>query len=195
VHVPYASPVVAPRRAERPTELTLIFAGRVEPEKGLVQFLEMMPSNWRGRFIIVGEGADRARAEEVARQRGLADRVEFFGRRPHAETMDLIAAAHVLVLPARWYENYPLSMLEALALGTNLLVADLGGMREIVEEADVGYRFGTDNPASLVEQLRQIGDAHAARRLNTFDASAFLTSRTEAAYVSRLLRVYAGEPA
>jgi len=109
--------------------------------------------------------------------------------------MNRIAAAHVLVLPSRWYENYPLSMLEALALGTNLLVADRGGMREIVEDAGAGYRFIPDDPASVAEQLRRINADHAAGRLNTFDVAKFLTRRNEAAYLDQLLRIYAGEPA
>ena len=194
-HLPYPNPPFEPRRATRPRELTLIFAGRVEPEKGLVQFLEMLPKDFGGRFQIVGDGADRPAAEETRRRRGLSDRVEFLGRRPHDETMNRIAAAHVLVLPSRWYENYPLSMLEALALGTNLLVADRGGMREIVEDAGAGYRFIPDDSASVAAQLQRISADHAGGRLNSFDVAQFLTHRSEPAYLDRLLRIYAGEPA
>jgi glycosyltransferase involved in cell wall biosynthesis len=109
--------------------------------------------------------------------------------------MTLIAGAHVLVLPSRWYENYPLSMLEALAAGTNLLAADRGGMREIIEDAGAGYRFTPDDARSVAEQFANITAAHKAGTLNSFDVSSFLTSRNETAYVERLLRVYAGEPA
>jgi glycosyltransferase involved in cell wall biosynthesis len=194
-HLPYPNPPFESRRADRPAELTLIFAGRIEPEKGLVQFLQMFPADFAGRFLVVGEGVERGAAEDVCRRRGLSDRVEFLGRRTHPETMMLIAGAHVLVLPSRWYENYPLSMLEALAAGTNLLVTDRGGMREIVEDAGAGYRFAPDDPASVAEQLAKITAAHKAGTLNSFDVTGFLTSRNEAAYVDRLLRVYAGEPA
>jgi glycosyltransferase involved in cell wall biosynthesis len=194
-HLPYPNPPFEPRRASRRAELSLVFAGRVEPEKGLVRFLEMLPKDFAGRFQIVGDGADRSAAEEVGRRRGVSDRLEFVGRCDHDETMNRIAAAHVLVLPSRWYENYPLSMLEALALGTNLLVADRGGMREIVEDAGAGYRFVPDDPVSVAEQFQRIAKDHAAGRLNTFDVAKFLTSRNEAAYLDGLLRVYAGEPA
>src|SRR5262245_31255343 len=194
-HLPYPNPPFEPRRATRPKELTLVFAGRVEPEKGLVKFLQMLPADFVGRFQVVGDGVDRLTAEETCHRRGLSDRVAFLGRCPHDETMNRIAAAHVLVLPSRWYENYPLSMLEALALGTNLLVADRGGMREIVEDAGAGYRFVPDDPVSVAEQLRRIATDHAAGRLNTFDVAKFLTRRNEAAYLDQLLRIYAGEPA
>ena len=194
VHLPYPNPPTEACRGTRPGQLTLIFAGRVEPEKGLVPFLDMLPKDFVGRFLVVGDGVDRPAAEETCRNRGLGDRVEFLGRRPHAETMTLIAGSHILVLPSRWYENYPLSMLEALALGTNLLVADRGGMREVVEDAGVGFRFGPDDPASLAEQFRRIAAGHADGTLNKFNATEFLNSRNEAAYLSRLLQIYAGEP-
>ena len=194
-HLPYPNPPFKPRREIRLDQLTLIFAGRIEPEKGLVRFLELLPADFAGRFVVVGDGVDRPVAEELCRQRGLTDRVEFLGRRPHTETMTRIASAHVLVLPSRWYENYPLSMLEALALGTNLLVADRGGMREIVEDAGAGYRFVPDDAKSVAEQLKMITADHVAGTLNAFDVSGFLTSRSEGVYLERLLRVYAGEPA
>jgi glycosyltransferase involved in cell wall biosynthesis len=178
--------------AKRPAELTFVFAGRVEPEKGLVRFLEMLPADFTGRFLIVGDGVDRQSAEEVCRERGFGERVAFLGRRPHAETLGLIAAAHVLVLPSRWDENYPLSLIEALAAGTNLLVADRGGMREIEQDAGVGFRFLPDDAASLGEQLRLIREAHAAGMLNAFDATAFLASRGEATYLAGVLRAYGG---
>lgn len=179
-------------RVQRAHELTYAFAGRVEPEKGLVRFLEMLPADFAGRLLVVGDGEDRPRAEAIAHRRGLGDRVEFLGRRPHAEALGLIAAAHVLVLPSRWDENYPLSLIEALAAGTNLLVADRGGMREIVVDAGVGFRFAPDDPTSLADQLRAIADAHAAQTLNAFDATAFLADRDEASYLAGVLRAYQG---
>src|SRR4029079_5790084 len=134
------------------------------------------------RLLVLGDGVDRPAAEAVCHRRGLSERVAFLGRRPHPEALGIIAAAHVLVLPSRWDENYPLSLIEALAAGTNLLVADRGGMREIVQDAGVGYRFRPDDPASLADQLRAVRDAHTAGTLNGFDATAFLAGRDEATH-------------
>lgn len=191
--LPNPNPPALSAKVKRPDELTSVFAGRVEPEKGFVRLLEMLPSDFPGRLLVVGDGVDRPAAEEIVRGRGLSDRVEFLGRRPHAEALGIIAAAHVLVLPSRWDENYPLSLIEALSAGTNLLVADRGGMREIVEDAGVGYRFAPDDAASLADQLRAIRDAHAAGTLNAFDATAFLAGRDEASYLAGVLRAYHGE--
>jgi glycosyltransferase involved in cell wall biosynthesis len=194
IWLPNPNPPTLPNRVKRPDELTFVFAGRVEPEKGLVRFLDMLPTDFPGRFLVVGDGVDRPTAEAVCRQRTFGERVAFLGRRPHAETLGLIAAAHVLVLPSRWDENYPLSLIEALAVGTNLLVADRGGMREIVLDAGVGYRFRPDDAARLADQLRAICEAHAAGTLNAFDATAFMAGRDEASYLAGVLRAYGGGP-
>jgi glycosyltransferase involved in cell wall biosynthesis len=193
VWLPNPNPPMLPGRVKRPEELTFVFAGRVEPEKGLVRLLEMLPADFAGKLIVLGEGVDRPAAEAVCVRRVLTGRVAFLGRRPHSEALSIIAAAHVLVLPSRWDENYPLSLIEALAAGTNLLVADRGGMREIVQDAGVGYRFQPDDPASLADQLRAIRDAHTAGTLNAFDATGFLAGRDEASYLAGVLRAYAGD--
>jgi len=192
VWLPNPNPPTLPARVKRPGELTFVFAGRVEPEKGLVRFLESLPAEFPGRLLVVGDSMERPTAEWIVQRRDFGDRVAFLGRRPHAETLGIIAAAHVLVLPSRWDENYPLSLIEALAAGTNLLVADRGGMREIVQDAGVGYRFIPDDAASLGDQLRAIRGAHAAGTLNAFDATTFLAGRDEASYLAGVLRAYTG---
>jgi glycosyltransferase involved in cell wall biosynthesis len=191
--LPNPNPPLLTKRPQRPAELTLVFAGRIEPEKGLVRFLAMLPADFPGRFLVLGEGVDRPAAEALCNRRGFGPRVAFLGRRPHAESLDIIAAAHVLVLPSCWDENYPLSLIEALAAGTNLLVADRGGMREIVEDAGVGYRFQPDDAGSIAEQVQAIQQARSAGTLNSFDASAFLAGRDEATYLKGILMAYEGK--
>ena len=65
-------------------------------------------------------------------------------------------------------------------------------MREIVEDAGVGYRFVPDDAASLADQLRAISAAHAAGTLNAFDATTFLAGRDEGSYLAGVLRAYSG---
>jgi glycosyltransferase involved in cell wall biosynthesis len=195
VHVPNPNPSVAVKPAQRPVDLALLFAGRVEPEKGLRRFLEILPADFTGRLQVVGDGSDLPACVAVCRSRGLGERVEFLGRRTHEETIAHIAAAHVVVVPSLLFETYPLVVQEAFTVGTNALVADYGGMREIIMDAGIGYRFHPDHPETLAEPLRLIAEAQIAGTLNAFDPSRFLADRTEAAYLSALSQIYAGGPA
>ena len=194
-HLANPSPPMSVKSSSRPAELTFVFAGRIEPEKGIRRFLEAIPADFTGRLQIVGEGADRSACQAICKLKGIESRVEFLGRRTHEQTIETIASAHVAVVPSLLFETYPLVAQEALTVGTNILVADYGGMKEIVLDAGVGYRFQPDHPESLVEQIRAIEFAHVAGTLNSFDVAAFLAGRTDADYLAGLLRAYAGEPA
>jgi glycosyltransferase involved in cell wall biosynthesis len=182
------SPGASPRSSGGP--LRLIFAGRIEPEKGLLRLLEMMPDRDGWTLQVVGDGGDLAACGALVARRGWSPRVEFLGPRPREEAMEHIAAAHVLVLPSVWLENAPMSLLEALACGTNILTADHGGMREVVHDSGVGFLFDPSDPATLHRVLEDIIKAHRAGTLNRFDAEAWLTSRGEPCYLRRLVDIY-----
>jgi glycosyltransferase involved in cell wall biosynthesis len=185
-------PPAAPtgREETRPDRLHLVFAGRIELEKGLVPFLECLPYEIDGRLTIVGAGSSLDACREVCRRRDLDDLVEFTGPLPHDRTLRHIRRSHVLVLPSLWYENAPLSLLEALACGTNILTSDLGGMRETVTTAGVGFTMTAGDRASVEAALERIAAAHADGTLNDFDVSDLLASRSEQAYTDALIELY-----
>lgn len=79
----------------------------------------------------------------------------------------------LLVVPSVWFENQPLVILEALACGTPLLVSDLGGMVELVEEGRSGWRFPTGDAAALAAVLAErIGDPESLDALERSAATA-----------------------
>ena len=83
-----------------------------------------------------------------------------------------------------------MSLVEALAVGTNILTCDMGGMAEIVHAAGVGYVFAPGDQHSLKSALDSIIQAHQTRRLNDFDVTRFLSERSERAYLDGLLQAY-----
>jgi glycosyltransferase involved in cell wall biosynthesis len=189
-------PAPPPRdRGKRPPKLRLVFVGRLEPEKGLGEFLEALPADFPGTLTVVGDGSALTTCRQTCARRDLTGRVEFLGRLPHPQALAEIARSHVLVMPSRCLESYGLTLIEALAAGTNVLAADRGAMRELVEDAGVGYLFAPGDANGLALQLDDIRRAHRAGALNRFDVSAFLAGRSEAAYVDALWRIYQGDEA
>jgi glycosyltransferase involved in cell wall biosynthesis len=189
--LPHPAPVPS-ARAARPTALRLIFAGRLEPEKGLNEFLEALPADFNGTMMVVGDGSESSRCRHTCWHRGFGAQVHFLGRLTHARALSEIGRAHVLVQPSRCPESYGLTLIEALAAGTNVLAADRGALRELVEDAGVGYLFPPADANNLAIQLDRIQRAHQAGTLNRFDVSPFLAARSEAAYVQALWDVYLG---
>jgi glycosyltransferase involved in cell wall biosynthesis len=180
--------------AQKPAgKLRLAFAGRVEPEKGLAELLESLPLDFDGSLTIIGDGSEVQRCRRICDLRKIGDRVIFQGRLKHDETVAVIAASHVLVLPSLWWENCPMSLLEALACRTNILVSDLGGMKEIVSTSGVGFVFSPGDPDSLAAAMNRIEQDHRTGTLNQFDASEFMRERNETNHLRQLLDVYRRE--
>lgn len=78
------------------------------------------------------------------------------GPLPRAEVPALLARTDLLVVPSLWWENAPLVIQEALVARTPLLVADAGGMAELVEPELDGWRFPLGDATALAEALARL---------------------------------------
>jgi glycosyltransferase involved in cell wall biosynthesis len=87
------------------------------------------------QFLIVGDGELRGELEKTARERGLADRVQFLGWRPDLVT--IYGAADVLLLTSR-NEGTPVALIESLAAGVPGVSTDVGGVRDVIQSSDIG---------------------------------------------------------
>jgi glycosyltransferase involved in cell wall biosynthesis len=196
VWLPHPCPAVRPVRVRRPERLHFVYAGRLVPEKGLAELLELLPADLEAHWTIIGQGPEKERYLRIVRGKRMDERVDFLGHLSHERTLAAIAASHVLVLPSRWPETYGLTLIEALAMGTNVLVSNQSAIEELVEAAGVGYVFTLDDGASLHRQIECIKECLSAGTLNAFDVSEFLRARSEEEYVRRLMAIYAcQEPA
>jgi glycosyltransferase involved in cell wall biosynthesis len=96
------------------------------------------------------------------------------------------------VLPSEWYENAPLSVLEAYALGKPVIGSSLGGIPELVRPGETGYLFEPRSVDELATTLRAVLDAPAGAIAEMGRAGRQLVEReySPARYVERILRLY-----
>jgi glycosyltransferase involved in cell wall biosynthesis len=109
----------------------VLAVGTVEARKNLevvVRALVRLPG--LGLISVGPPTAYRDHCREVARELGVADRVEFRGYVPRAEVLDLYARALVAVVPSR-YEGFGYGVAQALCAGTPLVGADAASLREV----------------------------------------------------------------
>ena len=121
----------------------IVFVGRLAPMKNVELLLEAyalaldadraLPDD----LWIVGDGPSRASLEARARAIG-AGRIHFEGARPRREALARIRSARALVLPSRCSEGCPNVVLEAMSLGTPVLVSDLPSLVEWVADGETG---------------------------------------------------------
>lgn len=149
----FVEPVAEQVVEEAPASPSIVFAGRLSPEKGVDTLIEAVGRLSVGvQLDIAGEGPDRARLEDVASRVGNG-RVRFLGRLD-GEAMDaLIRDALALVLPSRWYENQPMVVLEAFARRVPVVASDLGGTPELIRHRTDGFLVPPDDPGALAAAL------------------------------------------
>lgn len=152
-----------------PDERLVLLIGRLVYEKGFQIALEAMPeliSRVPGtRFLVAGSGTHEEELKRQAEELGLMDHGTFLGWIGDDVLHQLYRIADVCVVPSI-YEPFGLVALEAMASGCPCIVADTGGLREVVPHGEVGLRFRTRDPEALGQMMEQVlTDADLCERL------------------------------
>src|SRR5690349_2633603 len=168
---PQGAPELERLRLEfaQPDEKLVLLIGRLVYEKGFQLALEAMPTLIerlpRTRFLVAGSGTHEHELRRQADELGLMEHGTFLGWIGDDVLHSLYPIADVCVVPSI-YEPFGLVALEAMASGCPSIVADTGGLREVVPHDEVGLRFRARDPVSLAEMtVRVLDDAKLCRRL------------------------------
>ncbi len=154
----------------------LVFIGRLEWEKGVHTLLDAIPRLRRRhpgiRLVVAGEGTFGEELRARARRLRLGASVTFVGRLSDVALRSLLAAADCAVVPSL-YEPFGLVALEAAALGAPLVVADVGGLRDLVEPVMSGLRFPAGDVTRLADAVSTVlrNDIQARRMARAARAS------------------------
>jgi glycosyltransferase involved in cell wall biosynthesis len=135
-----------------------LFVGRLSIEKGVDTLLDA----WRGLDMplrILGDGPLREELERAA-----PANVTFLGHRDRSAVYEEIAGAAFLVVPSIWYEGFPMTVVEAMAMGTPILASAIGGLQEIIADGREGLHFRPGDPQDLRRAVRQACGAPEALR-------------------------------
>ena len=182
-------------RFAKPDEQLVVLAGRLVYEKGFQFALEALRSVIRRlpgvRFVVAGSGTHEEELKRQARRLGLTRHGTFVGWVDDEMLHSLYRVADLCVVPSI-YEPFGLVVLEAMASGCPCIVADTGGLREVVPNEEVGLRFRSSDPARLAdavervltdEGLRQRLVTEAAEHVHRFDWSR-IAATTAAEYAA-----------
>jgi glycosyltransferase involved in cell wall biosynthesis len=166
-----------------------VFAGRLSPEKGIDTLLAAWPHLTRPlRLKIVGDGPLSGCVQDAARAN---PDIEYLGRRPLPELLDLIGGAACLVMPSVWYETFGRTIIEAYAKGTPVVASRLGAMSELVDEGRTGELFTPGDSADLARVLGGLlGDAGRLARMRVAARQEFEARYTAESNYRQLLALY-----
>jgi glycogen(starch) synthase len=152
-----------------PDEKLVLLIGRLVYEKGFQLALEAMPRVIEEapgtRFLVAGSGTHEAELRRQAEELGLMEHGTFLGWIGDDVLHSLYRISDLTVVPSI-YEPFGLVALEAMASGCPCIVADTGGLREVVPDEGAGLRFAAHDAQALGEvAVRVLRDEELSQRL------------------------------
>lgn len=144
----------------------LLTVGNLVPLKRqalAIQALALLRERYpRAGLRIVGAGPERSRLQALAASAGVAEQVHFSGALPQAELAREYSAADVMLLPSE-REGWPNVVLEALACGTAVIGARVGGVPEIITHPGLGETVTEPEPAAYAAAVQRVLDRATPR--------------------------------
>jgi glycosyltransferase involved in cell wall biosynthesis len=162
------------------------YAGRMSPEKGVDILLRAASQLPDVEFRLAGAGPNLESFVKMA-----PPNVLFVGLLNEKELRHFYRGARFLVVPSRWYEMCPLVISEAAGHGLPVIVSDLGGLGEIVEDGVTGLTFSPGSEVDLTSKVRYLWETPSlCMEMGQNAHRKALQSLHEEVYFSRLMKVY-----
>ena len=126
----------------------IAFAGRLSAEKGvdlIAKTAKLMPEH---TIYVAGDGPDKNILENIPN-------IKLVGFLSGQKLIDFMGNAKVLLVPSVWYENCPLSILEAQCMGVPVIAMNSGGMAELIKDGVTGTLAYEPNPEELSAKIKK----------------------------------------
>lgn len=158
------------------------YIGRLSHEKGVGTLIEAA-ARLPYKLKVIGGGPLAEQLRIKSEQ--LKGNVEFLGFRQWEEIKETVGHARFTVIPSEWYENNPLSVIEAECIGTPVLGARIGGIPELIDEGMNGMIFESGDTDDLTGKIRAMYNAEfdyktiADTAMKRYSAEAYYTEIME----------------
>jgi colanic acid/amylovoran biosynthesis glycosyltransferase len=154
--------------------LQLVSIGRLIEKKGFQYLVEacdvLRGKDLKFRCLIIGDGQEHGRLQELIRQYRLSDVVRLTGSLPQTELTSILATSSIFVFPAIHdhsgdSDNLPTVLIEAIASALPVVATDIAGIPEIVRQNENGLLVPEKNPIQLADAISRIAaDIHLSSR-------------------------------
>lgn len=198
--IPFDSFAAQPRKIPRHGEWILLQGGRLIPKKDhattLRALAELRKSFPYVRLQIAGEGPEQPRLEQLARDLGVAEAVDWMGFLDEKAMIRALHEAHVFVHPSATgpdgnREGVPNGLLEAMATALPVVATRHGGIPEAVKDGTSGLLVEEKNPHALANALATLlGDPEHAIALGLAGADSVRAHFSSTASIAALETIY-----
>jgi len=160
--------------------------GRLSREKGIRTLIDAIRATGY-RLVVAGNGP---LIEVIGKVK--TGNIELAGFKQGRELEGLIRGASFIVIPSEWYENNPMSLLEAYSFGKPVIGAEIGGISEVILEGETGFLFKSRDRDSLIKKLELAASIQTEEYVRlSRGARKFAESNFDPdAYYKELTRIY-----
>jgi len=128
-----------------------LFVGRLSPEKGVRTLIAAWEKiGAKMPLTIIGGGTMES---DIATAANKMVGIEYLGRRPREQVIDLMKRAAFLIFPSEWYEGFPMTIAEAYATGLPVIASNLGSMASLIDDGRTGLHFRPGDPEDLADKV------------------------------------------
>ncbi len=139
---------------------------------------------------IAGSGPQKTELENYAKAGNLKN-VEFLGHKSDNDLRNLISQSRLVVLPAIWYENNPISVLEAFAAAKPVVASNLGGLPELVKNNEFGFIFKAGDSDGLANIIKANYDnTEAIKKMGANGRKFVEINCFPTSHLANILRIY-----
>ncbi|MCC6454106.1 MAG: glycosyltransferase [Caldilineaceae bacterium] len=182
----------------------ILFAGRIEPLKGIDTLLRAMsilqarhPAAVEHSCVAIIGGdpwadsldAEMARLQALRVELNIHDLVTFLGAKDQEVLPAYYAVADMVVMPSH-YESFGMVALEAMAMGTPVIASEVGGLAHLIQHSINGFHVPSRDPEALAERILQLLESPTLRRQLGHNAWVYAQQYAWEKIVQRMLVVY-----
>ena len=171
----------------------MLFLGILGQRKGTYDLIEVLPEifqNYPDSHVYFGGDGEQKQAEQLCREKEIAEHVTFLGWVRGAEKEKLLKECSIYVLPT-YHEGMPMSVLEAMAYGMAVVSTYVGGIPHIITSGENGLLCEAGDKETLKEKLMQLLSNSGLRKMLGSSAKETLLQNFDIKEtVGRLLRLY-----
>ncbi len=165
-----------------------LFVGRLSKEKGIDVMLRAWEQNPGVPLKIAGDGP---LADMVQSAVGRLSNVQWLGRIPGNEILDLMGQAGCLVFPSVWYEGLPKTIVESLAKGTPIIASKIGSMIDLVDHGRTGLHVPPGDADALAQAVRSaFASPQTLAEMRIAARAEFLSKYTPEQNYRKLMEIY-----
>lgn len=131
-----------------------LFMGRISPEKGIEVLINaFIGLSFKLKIAGTGEESYLKKLKEIAKN---SPNIEFVGFMDGENKKTLLKESSFLLLPSIWYENFPITALEAYSFGKPVIASKIGGLPSIIKNQETGLLFEAGNAEALKEAVNKM---------------------------------------